>query len=178
MTTLADPLEHAAATMPGRLALAGAPDDLGLARGDRVALATVHRHEERDLESTRVRSCGCLRIRILVDRSKDMIVTGGENVYGIEVEEVLYAHPTVLEAAVFAVPGERWGEAAHAIVVPREQVTAEELLAFCRERMAGYELPQRITFSEDPLPTSGPGKILKRALREPYWVGRDTRIGN
>jgi long-chain acyl-CoA synthetase len=113
----------------------------------------------------------------LVDRAKDMVVTGGENVYCTEVEEALYAHPAVLEAAVFGVPDDRWGEAVHAVVVPRSPVTAEELTAHCRERIAGYKVPKQIDVTQTPLPKSGAGKVLKRELREPYWQGRDTRVG-
>ena len=112
----------------------------------------------------------------LVDRAKDMIVTGGENVYCSEVEEVLYKHPAVLEAAVIGVPDGRWGEAVHAVVVQREAVTAEELIEFCRDHIAGYKLPKAITFSETELPKSGPGKILKRELRKPFWEGRQRGI--
>ena len=113
----------------------------------------------------------------LVDRAKDMIVTGGENVYSTEVEDVLYRHPAVLEAAVFAVPDERWGEAVHAVVVPRHEVTEAELVAHCRESIAGYKVPKRIVLQSDPLPKSGAGKVLKRELREPYWSDRAVRVG-
>lgn len=112
----------------------------------------------------------------LVDRSKDMIVSGGENVYCSEVEEALYKHPAVLEAAVFGVPDEDWGEAVHAVVVPRESVTSEDLIEFCREHIAGYKLPKAISFSDTELPKSGPGKILKRELRAPYWKGFERKI--
>jgi len=112
----------------------------------------------------------------LVDRAKDMIVTGGENVYCSEVEEALYKHPAVLEAAVIGVPDGKWGEAVHAVVVPRESISAEELIEFCREHIAGYKLPKAITFSETELPKSGPGKILKRELRKPFWEGKQTGI--
>jgi long-chain acyl-CoA synthetase len=112
----------------------------------------------------------------LVDRAKDMIVSGGENVYCSEVEEVLYKHPAVLEAAVFGVPDEAWGEAVHAVVVPRDDVTPEELVEFCREHIAGYKLPKAITLSAEELPKSGPGKILKRELREPFWQGQDRKV--
>ena len=108
----------------------------------------------------------------LVDRAKDMIVSGGENVYCSEVEEALYKHPAVLEAAVFGVPDEHWGEAVHAVVVPREEITGDELVRFCREHIAGYKVPKAISFSEKELPKSGPGKILKRELRAPFWKGR------
>jgi len=112
----------------------------------------------------------------LVDRAKDMIVSGGENVYCSEVEEALYKHPAVLEAAVFGVPDDAWGEAVHAVVVPREPVTPEELIAFCREHIAGYKLPKAITLSAEELPKSGPGKILKRELREPFWEGHERKV--
>jgi long-chain acyl-CoA synthetase len=113
----------------------------------------------------------------LVDRAKDMVVTGGENVYCTEVEEALYTHPAVLEAAVFGVPDDRWGEAVHAVVVPRSEVSAEELVAHCHARIAGYKVPKRIDLTQAPLPKSGAGKVLKRELREPFWQGRDTRVG-
>lgn len=112
----------------------------------------------------------------LVDRARDMIISGGENVYCSEVEEALYKHPAVLEAAVFGVPDERWGEAVHAVVVSREEVTADELIGFCREHIAGYKLPKSISFSATELPKSGPGKILKRELRAPFWEGRDSQV--
>jgi long-chain acyl-CoA synthetase len=112
----------------------------------------------------------------LVDRAKDMIVTGGENVYCSEVEEVLYKHPAVLEAAVIGVPDDKWGEAVHAVVVPRTPVDAEDLIEFCRQHIAGYKLPKGISFSESELPKSGPGKILKRELRKPFWEGRERGI--
>src|SRR4051794_37974098 len=112
----------------------------------------------------------------LVDRAKDMIVTGGENVYSTEVEDVLYRHPAVAEAAVFGVPDERWGEAVHAVVVPRSTVTEEELVTFCREAIAGYKVPKRIELRDEPLPKSGAGKVLKRDLRAPYWDGRESMV--
>jgi long-chain acyl-CoA synthetase len=112
----------------------------------------------------------------LVDRAKDMIVSGGENVYSTEVEDVLYRHPAVLEAAVFAVPDERWGEAVHGIVVPRAPVTADALIAHCRARIAGYKVPKAIDVRAEPLPKSGAGKVLKRELREPFWAGRASMV--
>jgi len=115
----------------------------------------------------------------LVDRSKDMIVSGGENVYCTEVEEVLYQHPAVLEAAAFGVPDDKWGEAVWATVVPREgnnALGAEELISFCREHIAGYKVPKGIDIQFDPLPKSGPGKVLKRELRAPYWEGKDVSV--
>ncbi len=112
----------------------------------------------------------------LVDRAKDMMVTGGENVYSTEVEEVLYSHPMVLEATVFGIPDDKWGEAIHAVVVPRGLVTAEELIAHCRTRIAGYKVPRSLEFRDTELPKSGPGKVLKRELRKPYWEGRSSNI--
>ncbi len=110
----------------------------------------------------------------LLDRAKDMIVTGGENVYSIEVEEVLARHPAVVECAVFGIPDEQWVEAVHAVVVvgsPDElsDALAEELRDHCRTSIAGFKVPKRIELRTDPLPKSGPGKIQKRQLRDPYW---------
>ncbi len=113
----------------------------------------------------------------LVDRAKDMIISGGENVYSTEVEEALYSHPAVLEVAVFGIPDERWGEAVHAVVVTRAEVSEPELLAHCRELIAAYKVPKRIDLRDEPLPKSGAGKILKRVLREPFWEGREARVG-
>ena len=106
----------------------------------------------------------------IVDRRKDMIVTGGENVYSTEVENVLYMHPKVLEAAVFGVPDEKWGEAVTAAVVLRENETAteKEIIQFCRKYQAAYKAPKTIIFL-DELPKTGSGKITKKALRDPYW---------
>ncbi len=112
----------------------------------------------------------------LLDRVKDMIITGGENVYGTEVEEVLYRHDAVLEVAVFGVPDDRWGEAVHAVVVPRAPVGEAELLDHCRGLIAGYKVPKRIEFRSEPLPKSAAGKLLKRQLRVPYWQGRETML--
>ena len=114
----------------------------------------------------------------LVDRAKDMIVSGGENVYSTEVEEALYRHPAVGEAAVFGVPHEQWGEAVHAVVVHRSEVTPDELVAHCRELIAGYKVPKVIELRTDPLPKSGAGKVLKRELRAPYWEGAEVQVGS
>jgi long-chain acyl-CoA synthetase len=112
----------------------------------------------------------------LVDRAKDMIVSGGENVYSTEVEEVLYRHEAVLEAAVFGIPDPRWGEAVHAVVVPRAPVDELELLRHCRASTAEYKVPKRIELRSQPLPKSGAGKLLKRELRAPYWGGHEAMI--
>lgn len=115
----------------------------------------------------------------LVDRKKDMIVTGGENVYSTEVEAVLYAHPAVKEAAVISIPDPDWGEAVHACVALRDgrQATIEELVEFCRKMLASYKVPRSIDFIEGELPKGGTGKILKKQLRERYWKGQSRRIG-
>lgn len=114
-----------------------------------------------------------------VDRSKDVVVTGGETVHSTEVENVLQDHPAVLEAAVFGIPDSKWGEAVHAVVVPQgqEAIETEELVAHCRQSLAGYKVPKSIDIRLDPLPKSGAGKVLKRELREPYWTGHKTRVG-
>ena len=112
----------------------------------------------------------------LVDRAKDMIVTGGENVYSTEVEDVLYRHPAVLEAAVFGVPDAKWGEAVHAVVVPRAPVTADELIAHCRAAIGAYKVPRAVDLRAEPLPKSGAGKVLKRELRAPFWADRDAMV--
>ena len=113
----------------------------------------------------------------MVDRAKDMIISGGENVYSIEVESVLASHPSVREAAVFGVPHERWGEAVHAVAVVDGGVTAEALAEHCRARIAGFKVPRSIDLREEPLPKSGAGKVLKSSLREPYWKALDRRVG-
>jgi long-chain acyl-CoA synthetase len=113
----------------------------------------------------------------LVDRAKDMIVSGGENVYCSEVEEALYRHPAVEEAAVFGIPDPRWGEAVHAVVIPRSEVTAEELIAHCRGLIADYKVPKAIDVRDEPLPKSGAGKVLKRELRAPYWDNNEVQVG-
>lgn len=113
----------------------------------------------------------------LVDRAKDMMVSGGENVYCTEVEDAIYQHPKVLEATVFGIPSDAWGEAVHAVVVARdESLSAEELIEFCRTLIAGYKVPRSVEFRTEPLPVSGPGKVLKRELRAPYWEGHDRQI--
>ena len=103
----------------------------------------------------------------IVDRKKDMIICGGENVYSIEVENVLYMHPAVLEAAVYGVPHETWGETVQAAVVlrPGQQLGAQQLVTFCKQQLASYKVPRGVTFL-DALPRTGSGKIYKKALRE------------
>lgn len=114
----------------------------------------------------------------IVDRAKDMIISGGENVYSAEVENVLYDHPAVLEAAVIGIPDERWGELVTAIIVPREgaSVTEEEIQEHCRKSIAGYKIPRKVIFRSEPLPKSGPGKILKTELRKPFWEKEERQV--
>jgi acyl-CoA synthetase (AMP-forming)/AMP-acid ligase II len=113
----------------------------------------------------------------VVDRKVDMIVSGGENVYPIEVEHVIAGHPDILEVAVIGVPDDRWGEAVKAIVVPRSGAapTYESIIAFCRSRLGGYKLPKSIDFM-DRLPRNSIGKLQKSELREPYWKGKSRRV--
>lgn len=111
------------------------------------------------------------------DRLKDMIVSGGENVYPSVVENVLYQHPAVADVAVIGVPDERWGEVARAVVVLRPEVPAsgEEILGFCRQHLGGFEVPRAIDFVKQ-LPRNPSGKVLKRLLREPYWTAQARQV--
>ena len=113
----------------------------------------------------------------ILDRLRDVIITGGENVYGPEVESVLNACPGVSEGVVIGIPDDRWGEAVKAIVIaaPGAQLTPDDVIAFCRDRLAHYQCPGSVDFVTD-LPRNATGKVLKRALREPYWTGRDRQI--
>ena len=114
----------------------------------------------------------------VADRVKDMIVTGGENVYSIEVERVLFMHPAVREAAVIGIPSEQWGEAVHAVVVLKEgaSATPDDLSAFCREHIGGYKIPRSYEFRNEPLPVTPVGKVRKNLLRDPHWIGHDRKI--
>jgi len=112
----------------------------------------------------------------LVDRAKDMIVSGGENIYSTEVEDALASHPAVEEVAVFGVPDPRWGESVYAVVYAKQPVSSEELVAHCRQRIAGFKVPRHIELLSEPLPKSAAGKILKRELREPHWASQHTHV--
>ena len=114
----------------------------------------------------------------VVDRVKDMIISGGENVYSTEVENALALHPAVAQCAVFGIPSEQWGEQVHAVVVPKPNAEADaaSLIAFCKERIAGYKCPRSVEIRGEPLPLSGAGKILKRELRQPYWENRQRMV--
>ena len=113
----------------------------------------------------------------ICDRKRDMIISAGVNIYPAEIEDVLHRHPGVLDAAVFGVPDEEWGERVHAAlhVRPGETLTPDEITAFCREHMAGYKVPREVSF-HDVFPRDAAGKLLKRQLREPYWAGRASRV--
>jgi acyl-CoA synthetase (AMP-forming)/AMP-acid ligase II len=110
------------------------------------------------------------------DRVKDMIVSGGENIYPAEVENALHEHPAVADCAVIGVPDAKWGEAVKAVVVKKAEVTAAELIAFARTRIAGYKLPKSVDFI-DALPRNASGKILKKDLRAPYWPEGGRQVG-
>jgi acyl-CoA synthetase (AMP-forming)/AMP-acid ligase II len=112
----------------------------------------------------------------LFDRVKDMIVSGAENIYPAEVENVLHEHPDVIDCAVIGVPDERWGEAVKAIIVARQPIVPNDLIAFARERIAGYKVPKSIDFI-DVLPRNASGKILKKDLRAPYWPKDGRQVG-
>jgi long-chain acyl-CoA synthetase len=114
----------------------------------------------------------------LVDRVKDMIVTGGENVYSVEVENAIASHPAVAQCAVIGIPHDKWGEQVHAIVVLKEGQTATEddIVAHAREHIAGYKVPKSVEFRDEPIPLSGAMKPLKRELRKPYWEGKDRAV--
>jgi fatty-acyl-CoA synthase len=114
---------------------------------------------------------------LIVDRAKDMILSGGENIASAEIERVFSLHPAVLECAVIAVPDDKWGEVPKALVVLRAGKSASEaeILDHCRSHLAGFKVPKSVEFLQS-LPKGGTGKILKKALREPYWAGRKRRV--
>jgi len=113
----------------------------------------------------------------VVDRKKDMIVSAAMNIYPTETEHILYSHPAILECAVIGVPDDKWGEAAKAIVVLKEGESAAEadIIDYCRDKMASYKKPKSVDFV-DSLPRNMSGKVLKKILREPYWMGRDRKV--
>jgi fatty-acyl-CoA synthase len=114
----------------------------------------------------------------IVDRKKEIIISGGENISSIEVEKAIAAHPCVYECAVVAAPDVKWGEVPAAIVVrkPGSELTEEELLEFLRQRLGKFKLPRMIEFQEDQLPKTGTGKIRKLVLKERFWTGREKRV--
>jgi long-chain acyl-CoA synthetase len=114
----------------------------------------------------------------LVDRAKDMIVTGGENVYSAEVENAIASHSLFAQVAVIGIPDDQWGEAVHAVVVPKpgSTLTDEEIITHARTAIAGYKVPKSVSFRDEPLPMSAAMKVLKRELRAPFWEGRERAI--
>lgn len=113
----------------------------------------------------------------IVDRVKDMIISGGENVYSAEVENVVVQHPAVAACAVIGIPSDEWGETVHAVVVcrPESSVAPEEIIAHCKLKIAGYKCPRSVSFCK-ALPLSGVGKVLKTELRKPFWEGRNRQV--
>src|SRR4029077_20687555 len=114
----------------------------------------------------------------IVDRKKEIIISGGENISSLEVEKAIFAHPEVFECAVVAAPDEKCGEVPVAVVVrkPGSTLNAEALLEFLQLRLGKFKLPRTIEFTEEPLPKTGTGKILKLALRERFWAGKEKRV--
>ena len=114
----------------------------------------------------------------VLDRARDMIVSGGENVYPAEVENAIFGHPDVADVAVIGVPSAEWGEAVMAIVVarPGRNPQAHAIRQWARVRVAGFKVPKSVAFVES-LPRNAAGKVLRRSLREPFWQGHDRRIG-
>lgn len=113
------------------------------------------------------------------DRVKDMIVTGGENVYPAEVENAIFSHPDVADVAVVGIPDERWGEAVKAIIVAKPDCSPSEddIIAFAKEKIAGYKCPKSVDIRNEPLPRNPSGKVLRRELRAPYWDGKGRNVG-
>jgi acyl-CoA synthetase (AMP-forming)/AMP-acid ligase II len=114
----------------------------------------------------------------ICDRKKDMIISGGVNIYPAEIEAALENHDDIMEAAVFGIPDEEWGEAVHAVVVarPGSNLDADAVRDFAREHLARYKAPRSVDFV-DEIPKTGTGKILKRVLRDPYWQGHQAKVG-
>jgi fatty-acyl-CoA synthase len=114
----------------------------------------------------------------IVDRKKEIIISGGENVSSLEVEKAICAHPEVFECAVVAAPDEKWGEIPAAIVVrkPGSRLEEKDLCEFLNGRLAKFKMPRLIEFSDEPLPKAGTGKIRKLVLKEKYWAGKTKRV--
>jgi len=113
----------------------------------------------------------------IVDRKNDMIISGGKNIYPREIEEVLYKHDAVLEAAVVGVPDDHWGGSVRAMVVlkPGKKANEDDIISFCKQYLASYKKPRWVEFRQE-LPKSPTGKILKRLIRDEYWKGREKRV--
>ena len=113
----------------------------------------------------------------ICDRKRDMIISGGMNIYPAEIEASLEQHDAILDVAVFGIPSEEWGESVHAVVVRRgdDSMTEEEIIGYSREHLAGYKVPRSISFI-DEIPRNGSGKILKKELRTPFWKGHERGV--
>ena len=114
----------------------------------------------------------------IVDRVKDMIISGGENIYSAEVENAIYQLEGVIECAVIGIPNSEWGEAVHAIVRkdPDSSINEEDVITHSKNLIAGFKCPKSVSFRDDPMPLSGAGKILKTTLREPFWEGHEKQV--
>jgi fatty-acyl-CoA synthase len=114
----------------------------------------------------------------IVDRKKEIIISGGENISSLEVEKAVFAHPDVFECAVVAAPDEKWGEVPVALVVlkPGATLTSEQLMDFLKERLGKFKLPRIVEFCDEPLPKTGTGKIRKMILKEKFWAGKEKRV--
>lgn len=159
----------------GEIQLRGKTVMLGYWKQEALTRQTLRGGWMRTADAGRMDEDGYLYI---VDRLKDMIVSGGENVYSSEVENVIASHPAVAACAVFGIPDERWGEAVHAVVVPvaGSNLRAEEVQAHCRQRIAGYKCPKSVELRTEPLPLSAVNKVLKAPLREKWWAGRERKV--
>jgi acyl-CoA synthetase (AMP-forming)/AMP-acid ligase II len=161
----------------------GEPGELFIRTG--LAMDGYHRTDEQlaELSAGGWKSVGDVAYRddegflFINDRKKDMIISGGVNIYPAEIEAVLYAHPAVLDAAVFGIPDEEWGERVHAIVQPKPDgmLDLDELRTFVEERLARYKQPRAYEV-RDVLPRTDSGKLLKRVLRDEYWKGRSSAV--
>jgi acyl-CoA synthetase (AMP-forming)/AMP-acid ligase II len=113
----------------------------------------------------------------ICDRKRDMIISGGVNIYPAEIEDALHRHPAVADVAVFGVPDEEWGERVHAAVLLQagQSATADDIRAFARRQLADYKVPREVSFHDD-FPRDSAGKLIKRLLRDPFWAGRDVKV--
>ncbi|MDH3643011.1 MAG: fatty acid--CoA ligase family protein, partial [Gammaproteobacteria bacterium] len=147
--------------------------------------STYHKAEDKYLEDRRedMQTVGDIAyfdeegFYYICDRKKDMIISGGVNIYPAEIEGALEHHPDILDVAVFGIPSEDWGESVHAVIVKREGSTLDDdaIQAFARDHLAGYKVPRSIEY-RDEIPRTGTGKILKRELRAPWWEGHTTGV--
>jgi acyl-CoA synthetase (AMP-forming)/AMP-acid ligase II len=159
--------------MVGEVAIRSVSNMTGYHRNPEATAKALHDGWYRTGDAGFLDADGYLTIH---DRVKDMIISGGENIYPAEIESALHDHPDVIDCAVIGVPDARWGEAVKAIVVRRGDVSAEAIIAFARTRIAGYKVPKSVDFV-DSLPRNASGKILKKELRAPYWPEGGRQVG-